>query len=209
MPALVCFLVYVWLSLRGSPQSLVTRVEGRGSREEHALDWLQATCRAGAIVLLVGFFFDGGLFKLATGSVFWILLELGRTDIYRRDAGADRVAEGAEVVEKVAASDTDLLVSSLAPPDIIPSEVSIASRRDARWGVWLRRTAWVLGIAAFSESAILLATPFFGVNTATLAVARHYLVPQSAVPDLNLLATNVNWSSRKLRPLLQHADLKL
>ena len=41
---------------------------------------LPATCRAGAIVLLVGFWFDGGLFKLATASTFWILLELGRQD---------------------------------------------------------------------------------------------------------------------------------
>jgi len=40
-------------------------------------DWLRITCRAGAIVLLVGFFFDGGLFKLATGATFWILIELG------------------------------------------------------------------------------------------------------------------------------------
>jgi len=38
---------------------------------------LKTTCRAGAIVLLVGFWFDGGLFKLATASTFWILLELG------------------------------------------------------------------------------------------------------------------------------------
>jgi hypothetical protein len=30
------------------------------------------------VVLLVGFWFDGGLFKLATGATFWILLELGR-----------------------------------------------------------------------------------------------------------------------------------
>jgi hypothetical protein len=28
--------------------------------------------------LAVGFWFDGGLFKLATASLFWILLELGR-----------------------------------------------------------------------------------------------------------------------------------
>jgi len=27
--------------------------------------------------MLVAFWFDGGLFKLATASVFWILLELG------------------------------------------------------------------------------------------------------------------------------------
>ena len=38
---------------------------------------LQAACRAGAIVLLVAFWFDGGLFDLPTASVFWILLELG------------------------------------------------------------------------------------------------------------------------------------
>ena len=34
-------------------------------------------CRAGAVVLLMGFWFDGGLFKLATGATFWILLGLG------------------------------------------------------------------------------------------------------------------------------------
>jgi hypothetical protein len=77
----------------------------------------------------------------------------------------------------------------------------------SRWEIWLRRTAWVFGIAAVSESAILLATPFFGVNHTTLVISRHYLVPPSAVTDLNLLATNVDWSSRKLRLLLQHASL--
>jgi hypothetical protein len=29
------------------------------------------------VVLLVGFWFDGGLFKLPTAATFWILLELG------------------------------------------------------------------------------------------------------------------------------------
>ena len=38
---------------------------------------LQTACRAGALAMLVAFWFDGGLFKLATASVFWILLELG------------------------------------------------------------------------------------------------------------------------------------
>ncbi len=38
---------------------------------------LRYACRAGAIVLLVEFWFDGGLFTLSTASVFWILLELG------------------------------------------------------------------------------------------------------------------------------------
>jgi hypothetical protein len=42
--------------------------------------WLKTSCKAGALVLVVGFWFDGGLFKLATASVFWILLELGNVD---------------------------------------------------------------------------------------------------------------------------------
>jgi hypothetical protein len=38
---------------------------------------LRPVCHAGAIVLLIGFWFDGGLFKLPTAATFWILLELG------------------------------------------------------------------------------------------------------------------------------------
>jgi O-antigen ligase len=34
-------------------------------------------CRAGAMVLLISFWFDGGLFRLPTASIFWLLLELG------------------------------------------------------------------------------------------------------------------------------------
>jgi hypothetical protein len=192
VPALFCFLVYVGLSLRSprstvhSPQLTRGPESGFGVNDFKDLDWLQATCRAGAIVLLVGFFFDGGLFKLATGSVFWILLELGRGDVYRKGAETPRA---------------DL------SSDKIMSEIPVAPGRLARWEVWLRRSAWILGIAAVSESGILLVTPFLGVNYTTLAISRHYLVQPSAVADLNLLTTNVDWSSRKLRPLLQHASL--
>jgi hypothetical protein len=38
---------------------------------------MQVASRAGAMVLLVAFWFDGGLFTLPTAAVFWILLELG------------------------------------------------------------------------------------------------------------------------------------
>ena len=88
VPALICFGVYVGLSLRGSlkskvrsPKSEVQRLAGVGEPTSDfrlkTLDWA-VVCRAGAVVLLVGFWFDGGLFKLATGATFWILLELGR-----------------------------------------------------------------------------------------------------------------------------------
>jgi hypothetical protein len=87
IPALACFGMYIWLCLRNRPQEL--KVENRvpeiSSRMANSglwtLDSLQVTCRAGAIVLLVGFWFDGGLFRLPTATTFWILIELGRRDL--------------------------------------------------------------------------------------------------------------------------------
>jgi hypothetical protein len=38
----------------------------------------RSACHSGALVLLVAFWFDGGLFRLATATVFWLLLEVGR-----------------------------------------------------------------------------------------------------------------------------------
>lgn len=66
LPGLICFVTYVWLSLRRK----IDRLEA----------YPTLACRAGAVALLVSFWFDGGLFTLATASVFWLLLELGRTD---------------------------------------------------------------------------------------------------------------------------------
>jgi O-antigen ligase len=78
IPALFCFVTYLWLSLTQPPTF--------NSQLSTGSDLLQATCRAGAIVLLVGFWFDGGLFKLATASTFWILLELGTMELPQRGA---------------------------------------------------------------------------------------------------------------------------
>jgi O-antigen ligase len=64
VPALVAFLCYVWLSLTGGG---VTKACGYAK-----------VCQAGAVVLLLGFWFDGGLFKLPTAVLFWTLIELGR-----------------------------------------------------------------------------------------------------------------------------------
>jgi len=62
---LLCFVTYCALSLRGKCK--IENEEGR----------IKAACRAGAIVLLVAFWFAGGLFDLSTAAVFWVLLELG------------------------------------------------------------------------------------------------------------------------------------
>jgi hypothetical protein len=64
LPALFCFIAYIYLKFKPK-----------------AADSLQVACRAGALALLVAFWFDGGLFTLATASVFWILLELGTSDL--------------------------------------------------------------------------------------------------------------------------------
>ncbi len=79
-PALFCFCMYLWLSFTGKWESRERRTE------IGELEWLKAVCRAGALVLAVGFWFDGGLFKLATASTFWILLELGRADLVQQKA---------------------------------------------------------------------------------------------------------------------------
>ncbi|MGN6556185.1 MAG: O-antigen ligase family protein [Verrucomicrobiota bacterium] len=91
IPALFCFGMYLWLSLLEIPNSKLrvpSSKQPSSILDPRSSQWLSATCRAGAIVLLVGFWFDGGLFKLATASTFWILLELGRTDVNRRGAEA-------------------------------------------------------------------------------------------------------------------------
>ena len=72
IPALFCFGLYLWLNLVKSAKRKV-----RNDPRDLELSWLQTTCHAGAIVLLVGFWFDGGLFKLPTAATFWLLLELG------------------------------------------------------------------------------------------------------------------------------------
>jgi O-antigen ligase len=69
IPGLACFVAYIWLRLSG-PVAFPVNED----------DWLRITSRTGAIVLLVGFFFDGGLLKLATCAMFCILLELGSED---------------------------------------------------------------------------------------------------------------------------------
>jgi O-antigen ligase len=81
VPALLCFLIYVGLSVT-RPLTTDYRSLTTDYGPPTADCWFKTICRAGAIVFLVGFWFDGGLFKLATAAPFWILLELGRVRNY-------------------------------------------------------------------------------------------------------------------------------
>jgi O-antigen ligase len=78
IPALFCFGMYLWLSMMRKSEARSRDLESRIQNPElEKTDWLKAVCRAGVIILLIGFWFDGGLFKLSTAATFWILLELG------------------------------------------------------------------------------------------------------------------------------------
>jgi O-antigen ligase len=68
VPALVCFVAYLALAY------------GRRSPGFSPASSVFVVCRGGSIVLLAGFWFDGGLFKWAIAPVFWILIELSRLE---------------------------------------------------------------------------------------------------------------------------------
>jgi O-antigen ligase len=95
IPALFCFIVYVALQL-GIGERIWKKAEIGNRKSEIAnrqdacaslnfergtFSSMKIACRAGALTLLVAFWFDGGLFKLATASVFWVLLELGSSEM--------------------------------------------------------------------------------------------------------------------------------
>jgi O-antigen ligase len=91
IPALFCFGMYIWLSLKQksevrSQKSEIGSQDLRSDLRPPASDLLSATCRAGAIVLLIGFWFDGGLLRLPTAATFWILLELGAATMQKNAA---------------------------------------------------------------------------------------------------------------------------
>ncbi len=99
LPGLICFVAYVGLCFRvrrsavvptagcGGVSPSVATPGGTPGEPAGETPALRCACRAGALVLLVAFWFDGGLFKLATASVFWILLELGTSNLASNKSG--------------------------------------------------------------------------------------------------------------------------
>lgn len=102
--ALICFMGHVAMCFGISPNPLLRRCFPKWRPEEKESapisakvvapwrsteDPTKVACRIGAIVLVVGFWFDGGLFKLATGSLFWILLAFSSLNYERKSTDAD------------------------------------------------------------------------------------------------------------------------
>ena len=74
IPAGLCFLGLCFFRIVGSLQRAPPVVFGLGREDEEPnlvdVDWLEIVCRAGALVLLIGFWFDGGLFNVCRGFPF-------------------------------------------------------------------------------------------------------------------------------------------
>jgi hypothetical protein len=93
LPGLLCFVTYVGLCFRvrrsavvptagcGGVSLPIATPGGTPGAPADETSALRCACRAGAVVLLVAFWFDGGLFDLPTAAVFWILLELGTSNL--------------------------------------------------------------------------------------------------------------------------------
>lgn len=72
LPALLCMLGYIgWKFASGH------RAYFCGEGMISLMDWQMAVCRAAFVVLLLGFAVEKGIFYIALGAPFWILLELG------------------------------------------------------------------------------------------------------------------------------------
>jgi O-antigen ligase len=76
-PALAFFIVYMARTLARRPRLLSFTEPGSGVNEEASEGLLRLTCHAAVVVLIVGFWFDSGLFNMATAAPFWVLLEWG------------------------------------------------------------------------------------------------------------------------------------
>ena len=193
VPALICFLVYVGMSLR-QPRRHINTYQSNLNSGLWALDWPKNVCRAGAIELLVGFWFDGGLFKLATGPVFWALLELGRVGSNsHKIPQIERVTtkEYEEPEGKVASSKSRVPKNAPVSKTIDQGELGARSDTDYHCSLmerWLKRVAWVVGTIALIETMVLVGAPFLQVNRVSLAIARHWLIAPKAVEDFDFLA---------------------
>lgn len=172
LPVLLCFLIYVFLSLRWSPR--VCFFPGGAQNEIGAL-------RAVVLLLLVGFWFEGGLFKLPTSVLFWLVLAL----LVCTSPGPASASERAP----------------LSPNSQEEPKPSFRSSRPLRW------LAGILLLAAVGQTTLYLMLPQLQVTPRSLALARKYLIEPRATTDFDYLSTHMVWKGRTLRPLLQHVEL--
>lgn len=194
VPALICLLIYILPTLcrvahaaNRSPFNQLSIFD-----QQHSI-----TVGSGAVVLLVGFWFDGGLFKLATGVGFWVLLELARVT-----GSIDKhitVASGAEFAD--AKSRARLCAGQLV------GGFASSRLKCARPSMALRLVAGSVTIVAAGLTALHLGLPQMKVSERTLRVAHKILISAQERRDFEFLSIQPIWTNQPMRLLLQHVHL--
>lgn len=121
VPALMLFFGVAVLSLRG--QTAPDKFSSGHS-----------STRAAVLLLLIGFWFDGGLFKLATGPLFWTLIEFSRTttipaaSVPRQAARREKLRRS-EVVLRMTAGLLTLAATAWTALHLIVPRLTITSGR--------------------------------------------------------------------------------
>lgn len=182
VPALGCLVLYLALALKAAVRGFQHRAQTLSPVEAATGRKLSATAAAGASVLLVGFWFDGGLFKLPTCAVFWVLLELARASLPARCPVA---------------------------PQALARKLGEEPRRTplSPAPLALRWLAGIVALLAIGQTTLHLSLPRFTVSPRTLALTRSWLVPAREQADFDFLAAKQLWSGRPLRVLLEHTHL--
>ena len=181
LPVLFSFAAYVFLSLRQPGRSLSLRSTPQpGSMDETGL---RSSLSATAVLLLIGFWFDAGLFKLPTSVLFWLVLQLANS------------------APSVQVSNSELRFAVLDPPRQCTGDVPTWASLCLRW------LAVILATVAIGQTAWYLVPLQLEITPRTLKLARRHLVQQKEVGDFDSLSTNSCWPGKKLKTLLQHVEL--
>lgn len=177
LPALGCWFAYVGLALiRFCKRNAGSFASG-----------VQPACAASAAVLLVGFWFDGGLFNVATGSVFWVLVELTRSQEFSQS-----------------------LSISAGGSFVCPQEAggkAIEAHGSSPLVIGFRWLAAILATVALGQTVLHLLPPQLEITARSIELARNHLVQPKELQDFDYLSANSNWNGKPLKTLLQHVEL--
>src|SRR6478736_3339495 len=193
VPALGCLLAYLaltWFQVSGFRfQGMKAETLDFGPK---TLDSVPTICFGSVIILTVGFWFDGGLFKLPTAVVFWMLVEQARKTVIP-------VCQFGRF-------------SSHPIQEHLAEKHGTGKSREPAGGktcpiIILRGLAGLVAVVALALTALHLIAPQLVVSERTLFLARRFIVPTREQSDFEYLAAKNIWPGQPLKILLQHAQL--
>jgi len=226
-PALLCLLTYISLvGYQTLRRPFSDSLEPSTFYQQSAI-----TAAAGVMVFLVGFWFEGGLFKLPTTVVFWTLLELARgssrgNEVQVKPARTENVPNPIsrsepqsrsrrEEAEKISAQwrpsrscggDSGNILGEGSNSDGL-ERLTANDTKPAKGERTLRWVAGLVATLALAQTVLHLVLPQFAVSERTLPLARSYLISPGDKADFDYLASQPSWLGKPLKHLIQQAEL--